>query len=113
MERAELVSYVNTPEGRHPLNAISHGERALLQLYLRTAAHMSRNTILLIDEVENHLHTRWMNRMFQTLKEMLASIPSLSIVFTTHSRELAEVFDFKRPEPGIVKGGYIIKEGID
>ena len=113
IERAELASYVNTSEGRHPLTALSHGERALLQLYLRTAAHMSRNAIILIDEVEMHLHTAWMNRMFQTLKKLVVDIPSLSILFTTHSRELAEVFDFKRAEPGIVKGGYVIKEGMD
>ena len=113
MEKAELTSYVNTRDGTHPLSALSHGERALLQLYLRTIAHMSRNTILLIDEVEMHLHTAWMNRMFQTLKQLLVDIPSLSIVFTTHSRELAEVFDFKRPEAGIVKGGYVINEGLD
>lgn len=113
MERADLVSYVNTPDGRHPLSALSHGERALLQLYLRTAAHMSRNTILLIDEIEMHLHTAWMNKMFQTFKGLLVQIPALSIIFTTHSRELARVFDFKRPEPGIVKGGYVINEGID
>jgi hypothetical protein len=112
MERAELTSYVSTRDGTHPLVSLSHGERALLQLYLRTIAHMSRNTILLIDEIEMHLHTAWMNRMFQTLKQLLVDIPSLSIFFTTHSRELAEVFDFKRLESGITKGGYVINEGL-
>lgn len=113
MERAELTTYVMTADGPHPLSGLSHGERALLQLYLRLAAHMSRNTVLLIDEIEMHLHTGWMHKMFQTMKKLLAEIPSLSIVFTTHSRELAEVFDFQRPESGIVKGGYVIEDGLD
>lgn len=113
MERSELTTYVSTPDGRHPLAGLSHGERALLQLFLRTAAHMTRNTILLIDEIEIHLHTKWMNRMFQLLKQLLQRIPTLSIVFSTHSRELAGVFDFKRPEAGIVKGGYVISEDLD
>ena len=112
IERAELQTYVRTGEGSHLLSALSHGERALLQLFLRTAAHMSRNTIILIDEVETHLHTRWMNRMYQALKDLLRAIPSLTIVFTTHNRELIQVFDHTRPEPGIVKGGYLLADDM-
>ncbi|RYG66663.1 efflux RND transporter permease subunit, partial [bacterium] len=36
--RQELATYVSTPAGDHPLGGLSHGERALLQLYLRSVA---------------------------------------------------------------------------
>lgn len=110
--RQELATYVSTPAGDHPLGGLSHGERALLQLYLRSVAHMTQNTVILIDEVEIHLHTKWMNRMFQALKAMLAEMPALSVIFTTHDRELIAVFDHKRSEPGLVKGGFLIAEDM-
>lgn len=111
--RQELTTYVSTSSGEHPLSGLSHGERALLQLFVRIMAHMSRNTIILIDEIEIHLHTRWMNTMFQALKALLQSRPSLSIIFTTHDRELIKVFDHKRIEEKIVKGGYLIANDLD
>lgn len=112
IDREELACKVRTLDGTHGLDALSHGERALLQVFLRTAAHMTRNTVILIDEIEMHLHTRWLNRMFQALKELLVTVPSLSIVFSTHSRELMQVFDHPRPESGIVKGGFLITEDM-
>ena len=110
--RREVAAYVSSEGQEHGLEGLSHGERALLQIYLRTVAHMSRNTVILIDEVELHLHTTWVNRMFQVLKALLRSMPTLSIVFTTHDRELVRVFDHRTPERGIVKGGYLITEDI-
>lgn len=111
-QRETLASSVNTPNGRHPLSGLSHGERALLQLFVRVACHMTRNTIILIDEIEAHLHSKWMNRMFQALKSLVRNDPRLSIIFTTHNRELIEVFDHTLPEEGISKGGYLIEEEI-
>ena len=110
--RRDLMTQVSTGTGDHPLSGLSHGERALLQLYLRTIAHMSRNTVLLIDEVELHLHTRWTHRMYRVLKSLLRSMPTLSIVFTTHDRELIKVFDHRTLEPGLVKGGVLLDEDM-
>ena len=112
MDREELACVIRTPDGNHSLSQLSHGERAIFQIFLRTAAHMTRNTVILIDEIEMHLHTRWMNRMFRALKELLRTIPSLSILFSTHNRELMQVFDHPRPESGIVKGGFLITEDM-
>ncbi len=112
-QRETLTSSVSTPNGRHPLSGLSHGERALLQLFVRVACHMTGNTIILIDEIETHLHSKWMNRMFQALKNLVRNDARLSIIFTTHNRELIEVFDHTRKEEGIAKGGYLIEEEID
>ena len=110
-QRETLMASVTTPNGPHPLSGLSHGERALLQLFVRTACHMTRNTIVLIDEIETHLHTTWMNRMFQALK-VLVGDSRLSVIFSTHNRELIEVFDHMRPEPNLAKGGYLIEDEI-
>ena len=111
--RDTLGAVIVTREGDHPLGDLSHGERALLQLYVRTLCHMTENTVLLIDEIENHLHTKWMNRFFAALKSLIRDVPSLSVVFTTHNRELMKVFDHTRIEERLIKGGFLIEEGID
>ena len=112
-QRQELLTYVSTPTGDHPLFDLSHGERALLQLYVRIACNMTSNTIVLIDEVESHLHSKWVFRLFEGLKDLLREVPALSIVFTTHNRELIPVFDHQKKEEGLVKGGYLIEDEID
>ena len=112
-QRQELLTYVSTLTGDHPLIDLSHGERALLQLYVRIACNMTSNTVVLIDEVELHLHSNWMFRMFEGLKSLLRKIPMLSIVFTTHNRELIRVFDHQQKEEGLVKGGFVIEDGLD
>ena len=111
--RDDLATVISTKTGDHELGDLSHGERALVQLYIRTLCHMTENSVLLIDELESHLHTKWMNRFFSALKSLVVDVPSLSVVFTTHNRELMRVFDHTRIEEGLVKGGYLIEEGID
>ena len=111
--RDDLGTVISTKTGHHALGDLSHGERALVQLYVRTLCHMTENSVLLIDELENHLHTKWMNRFFSALKSLLIDVPSLSVIFTTHNRELMRVFDHTRIEEGLVKGGYLIDEGMD
>ena len=111
--RQELLTYVSTSTGDHPLADLSHGERALLQLYVRIACNMTSNTVVLIDEVDTHLHSKWMFRLFAGLKDLLREVPSLSIIFSTHNRELIRVFDHQREEEGLVKGGYLIKDEIE
>ena len=108
--RQELLTYVSTSTGDHPLIELSHGERSLLQLYVRIACNMTSNTVVLIDEVETHLHSKWVFRLFEGLKALLREFPALSVVFTTHNRELIRVFDHQNREEGLVKGGYLIED---
>lgn len=110
--RQDLASYISTRTGEHPLSGLSHGERALLQLHARTLCHMTANTILLVDEVENHLHPRWSQRLYNSLKALFAQAPNLTTIFTTHSMVLMETFKDDLPEKGVVKGGYLIDEDM-
>ena len=111
--RNSLASVILAGDDTHMLDELSHGERALLQFYVRILCHMTENTVLLIDEIENHLHTKWMNRYFAGLKSLIRDIPSLSVIFTTHNRELMRVFDHTRTEDGLIKGGFLIEDGMD
>ena len=111
--RDTLATMVSTKDGDHPLDELSHGERSLLQLYVRTVCNMTSNSVILIDEIENHLHTKWLNSFFGGLKELLRDVPSLSVIFTTHNRELMKVFDHTSFERGLIKGGYLVERGIE
>lgn len=93
----------------HGLDRLSHGERALLHLLVRSAYHKAGSTILLIDEMENHLHPKWQHRLMALLKEWIRLWPDLTVIATTHQPEMIEAFAFERPEEGLVKGGYIIE----
>lgn len=109
--RRELLTFVRTATGIHPLSSLSQGERALLQFYVRARSHMTRNTIILVDEVENHLHPRWMQRLVAAMKTMVRQ-PKLNVtvIFTTHNMELMETFRHDLPEEGLRKGGFMIEQ---
>jgi energy-coupling factor transporter ATP-binding protein EcfA2 len=112
--RRELLTFVETSTGSHPLSGLSQGERALLQFYVRTLSHMTRNTIILIDELENHLHPRWMQRMVAALKTMVRqSGRHVTTIFTTHNMELMGTFRHDWPEDGLSKGGYMIEHEMN
>ncbi len=110
--REELRSYVRTRHGVHTLSALSHGERAMLHILARTLTHMTSNTIVLIDEIEIHLHTRWLSRMFEALKDLLRSYPAVTLIFTTHNLDLIDLYRFETKEEGLIKGGYLIESDI-
>jgi predicted ATPase len=92
---------------RHRLDALSSGEKSLVQLFVRLSTHMTRNTILLIDEPEAHLHDQWKYRLFYQLKELVRDCyPGLTIIVATHSPEIMEAFAIELSEENLRKGGY-------
>lgn len=93
---------------RHGLDRLSHGERSLMHLLVRSAYHRSHSTILMIDEMETHLHPRWQHHVMAMLKEWIRQWPDLTIIATTHQPEMMDAFAFERPEDGLVKGGHLI-----
>lgn len=96
---------------RHRLDQLSSGEKSLVQLFLRIGAHMTRNTMILIDEMDIHLHTRWLHRLLNQLKQMAKDhFPGLTVIVSTHSRELLQGFAFEVEERNLRKGGHIIEQ---
>ena len=95
---------------RHRLDALSSGEKSLVQLFLRLGAHMTRNTILLIDEPEAHLHDQWKYRLFYQLKALVRDCyPGLTVIVATHSPEVMEAFAIELSEQNLRNGGYFFE----
>jgi hypothetical protein len=104
----------NEPK-EHRLDRLSSGEKNLMQLFLRIGAHQTKNTILLIDEFDVHLHIRWQYRLFYALKALAASEDAnFTVIATTHSSEILETFvaGLDVDEDGLIKGGHLIKKGM-
>jgi predicted ATPase len=96
----------------HRLDQLSSGERNLAQLFLRLGTYMTRNTIVLIDEQDLHLHMRWQYRLVRILKRLVADHPGLTIISTSHSSDTLHAFAPEVDDPGVIKGGYIIEREV-
>lgn len=89
----------------HRLDMLSNGEKSLVQLFVRFGAYMTRNTILLIDEPEAHLHEDWQERLLSQLKKMAQEqFPGLTIILATHSSKMMAALALEREEDNLRKG---------
>lgn len=105
----------------HRLDQLSSGERAMVHLFVRLGALMTRNTVVLIDEVDLHLHPSWRRDIVVALKELVrATRPdlggrperALTVIFSAHSNEVLDWFDPDTEEPDLAKSGHMILEGF-
>jgi predicted ATPase len=71
-----------------PLSKLSDGERAILLIFGELALRNPRLGMVLIDEVEQHLHPRWQRAILEALTALL---PFAQLVLTTQSPYLAAV----------------------
>jgi predicted ATP-binding protein involved in virulence len=92
---ARSLMVENSSQGRLPLRALSDGVRGMLAVvadvarrcvtlnpqFLSDAARMTPG-LLLIDEVDMHLHPRWQQVVVDLLRE---AFPLLQVILTTHS----------------------------
>lgn len=116
VDRPTLEAIIRTGDNEpseHRLDRLSSGEKNLMQLFLRIGAHQTKNTILLIDEFDVHLHIRWQYRLFYALKALAArEDTNFTVIATTHSTEILETFvaGLDVEEDGLIKGGHLIKK---
>ncbi|MEI6443155.1 MAG: AAA family ATPase [Nostocales cyanobacterium ELA583] len=73
----------------YDLLQMSSGEHQILRILVGLAADTARNSIVLIDEVELHLHPAWQKRLIQVLR---GDDSNNQYIFTTHSPTVAEMF---------------------
>jgi energy-coupling factor transporter ATP-binding protein EcfA2 len=110
---------VETPDGVVPIEALSQGLTSLLswigivvqRLYevtpIRSDADdaMRGYALILMDEIDAHMHPSWQQQLLAKLKELL---PNVQVIATTHSPlvvaglEVEEVTRFIRDETGAV-----------
>ncbi|MGZ8227677.1 MAG: AAA family ATPase [Methylococcaceae bacterium] len=98
----------------HRLDRLSSGEKSLAYLFLRIGAHATRNTIILIDEMDIHLHIRWQHRLYNALEKMVKDNPGFTIMMTTHSLEILQRFTATMPQEreGIFMAGELIETDL-
>lgn len=109
--RKEPPEAIVQAEGQeHRLDRLSSGEKSLVQLYLRLGAHMTRNTILMVDEPEVHLHRNWQyETLFTLMKLAKEHFPNVFVVMATHSERMMKGFGHHIVEKNLRKGVYIIE----
>jgi AAA15 family ATPase/GTPase len=108
--RNELVAKISHVDSSktHRLDQLSSGEKSLMQIFLRMGAHMTKNTILIIDEVDAHLHPQWRAKIALRLKGMLQKDEGLTVFLASHADEIIESLSIEVEEPGLVKGGELL-----
>lgn len=94
----------------HRLDRLSSGEKSLVHLFLRIGAHLTRNTLVLVDEMDVHLHSKWQHRLLLQFKALLRENTGMTIIATTHSVDILKGYSYEIMEPGLRKGGYLIEE---
>ena len=88
-----LFPRITTPSGTLPLDVLSQGTQSLIQTvahlmigygeYYEYSADLERKPgVLLIDEIDAHLHPSWQRRIIPTL---IRHLPKLQIFCSTHS----------------------------
>lgn len=73
------------PEGVYGFHGLSSGQQMILLLLLNFATKHIHRSIVMIDELELHLHPLWQDRLYQSLGKL--GIEN-QVIFTTHSSHL-------------------------
>jgi energy-coupling factor transporter ATP-binding protein EcfA2 len=76
------------PGGIYLFDGLSSGQLMLLMLLLQFARSRIHQSIVLIDELELHLHPLWQTRLFTSLRDLGTEN---QIFFTTHSMHLRDM----------------------
>jgi hypothetical protein len=97
----------------HPLYCLSSGEKSLFQLVCRIITDMTRQTIVLVDELDVHLHPRWRKRILNIFRDMAQRFPGFTLIAATHSTEILKSFAVDNPEDGLRKGAFILKRELE
>lgn len=110
--------YVNSPSGKIGLSGMADGFRGTVTwvldlvswwfLYCREADQpqfLDLYGIVLIDEIEQHLHPRWQRNIIRLLKE---SFPNIQFIATTHSPLVASNCE-RIPVHRLAKGEHSIE----
>jgi hypothetical protein len=88
--------------GIYYYDGLSSGQQMILLLLLRFATHRIHRSIILIDELELHLHPLWQDRLYNSLEELGEDN---QLIFTTHSTHLRDTLQEPFHTTGDLVGG--------
>lgn len=116
VDRSQLHVLLGRGAGLHRPHQLSSGEQNLLLLAAGVAAHMTTNTIIVIDELDLHLHPNWERWAVRMLKALLrnewrgerSADERFSVLFTTHSTAAMDEHRNDRPEQHLRKSAHIL-----
>lgn len=85
--------YVKTADGEVPIESVSQGTsslmgwvgvllRRLYDLYGKTENPREQHALVLIDEIDAHMHPEWQRQLIPKIRELF---PNLQVIATTHS----------------------------
>jgi len=74
----------------YDLSQMSSGEHQILRILVGLVSERAKNSVVLIDEVELHLHPAWQTKLIQVLREDTQS--NNQYIFTTHSPFIKQLF---------------------
>ncbi|MBF0585110.1 MAG: AAA family ATPase [Magnetococcales bacterium] len=111
INRQRMTARIAVGGRYHRLDQLSNGEKSIVQLLLRIHLHLTSHSFVLIDELDAHLHLKLQHRLYQALKCFTADNPGVTLIITTHSRELIEQYgiDMKVGEAKLRMGGHLIE----
>jgi ABC-type Mn2+/Zn2+ transport system ATPase subunit len=93
INRSELKAYIKTEAGdEHSIEYLSSGEQNLLFLALELRRRINKNSIILIDEIENSLHIEYQHLIMDIIKGLQKEL-GCQFIITSHSKEIKERFD--------------------
>ena len=98
-EPAELIGLESGPDietlilrkngVEYDLQQMSSGEHQILRILVGLTSETAKNSIVLIDEVELHLHPTWQKNLIHVLRE---DSSNNQYIFTTHSPAVKNLF---------------------
>ncbi|MHB1555996.1 MAG: AAA family ATPase [Isosphaeraceae bacterium] len=74
-------------QGRYYYDGLSGGQRVILEMLLQFATRRIHRSIVLIDELDQHLHPLWQDRLYTALTDLG---DDNQYFFTTHSTHLRD-----------------------
>lgn len=116
VERQPLMMLIEKEGASLSLNQLSDGEKCTLALFGDLARRMAianpglpdpltGSGVVLIDELELHMHTQWQRKILRVLKE---TFPNIQFLVTTHSPQILgevnedyKIFTLERGDGGI------------
>jgi len=95
IHRKTLSVMVKTRDGNeHPFDKISSGEQNILIMLLELRRRLIPGSIVLLDEIENSLHSAFQHRFAQNLLQLQRQIP-FQLILTTHQPVFVKIFGEK------------------